>query len=65
MMERLFLARLFLLTSAVLAVAGVILWIALPIHPMFPPFLATALLALGYGMYCRRGAKTNAPPPKP
>jgi uncharacterized membrane protein len=53
MPERLFMARLFLMGGALLAVIGLILWFALPIPAMFPPYLATALLALGYGAACR------------
>ena len=54
MSERHFIARWFLLGGAFFAVAGVVLWIALPIRSMFPPYLVTTLLALGYGEYCRR-----------
>jgi hypothetical protein len=50
MPERLFMARLFLTTGGVLAVLGFILWFTLPIPGMFPPYLVTALLALGYGL---------------
>jgi len=64
MSERHFLARLFLLTGGILAVASLALWLALPIRPMFPPYLGTALLALGYGAYCR-WARQPAAPPKP
>jgi uncharacterized membrane protein len=52
MSDHLFLARCFLIGGAVLAIAGLILWFALPISTMFPPFLATGVLALGYGAYC-------------
>ena len=54
MPERLFMARLFLMGGGLLAVIGLILWFALRIPSMFPPYLATALLALGYGAACRR-----------
>jgi len=54
MPEHLFMARLFLLGGGLLAVIGLILWFALPIPSMFPPYLATTLLALGYGVACRR-----------
>ena len=53
MPERLFMARLFLMGGGLLAVIGLILWFALRIPSMFPPYLATALLALGYGAACR------------
>ena len=46
-------AQLFLMGGGALAVIGLILWFALPIPSMFPPYLATALLALGYGAVCR------------
>jgi hypothetical protein len=49
MLERSFLARRFLLGGALLAVISLILWFILPIHMSFPPYLATALLALAYG----------------
>jgi hypothetical protein len=66
MPERLFLARCFLLAGIILAAASLALWLALPVRPMFPPYLGTALLALGYGVYCR-WARPSAPaaPPKP
>jgi hypothetical protein len=54
MSERLFIARWFLLGGGVLAVIGLILWIALPIRSMIPPYLVTTLLAIGYGGFCRR-----------
>jgi nicotinamide riboside transporter PnuC len=54
MSERPFIARWFLWGGALFAVIGVILWFALPIRSMFPPYLVTTLLALGYGAYCRR-----------
>jgi hypothetical protein len=54
MLERLSIARWFLLGGGVLAALGLILWIALPISAMFPPYLVTAVLALGYGEFCRR-----------
>jgi hypothetical protein len=53
MSERLFMARSFLAAGAVLAATGLLLWWALPIRSMFPPYLVTALLALGYGAACR------------
>jgi hypothetical protein len=47
-------ARLFLMAGGLLAVIGLILWFALSIPSMFPPYLASALLAVGYGVACRR-----------
>jgi uncharacterized membrane protein len=56
MPERLFMARLFLMTGGLLAVGGLIFWFALRIPSMFPPYLASAFLAVGYGVAClRRG----------
>ena len=52
MPERLFMARMFFLGGAVLAVIGFILWFVLPIRLSFPPFLLTALLAVVYGVVC-------------
>ena len=47
-------ARLFLMAGGLLAGIGLILWFALRIPSMFPPYLASALLAAGYGVACRR-----------
>ena len=52
MPEHSFLARWFLIGGAVLAVISVVLWLALPIPMSFPPYLATAVLAVAYGGYC-------------
>jgi hypothetical protein len=52
MHERLFMARLFLIGGGMLAIIGFILWFVLPIKLVFPPFLLTTLLALGYGACC-------------
>jgi hypothetical protein len=72
MSDRVFIARLFLTSGAVLAVVGAILWFTLPIPAMFPPYLVTALLALTYGVVwnCRRGTPLVVKPevkvePKP
>ena len=60
----LFIARLFLIGGGLLAVIGLILWFALPIPSMFPPYLVTASLALGYGAACLRwGHSTGARKP--
>ena len=53
MPDRVFIARLFLISGIVLAVAGLILEFTLPIPSLFPPYLLTALLALGCGVACR------------
>jgi hypothetical protein len=52
MPERLFMTRLFFMTGGLLLVIGLMLWFTLPIPSMAPPYLVTALLALGYGVYC-------------
>ena len=52
MPERPFITRLFLMTGGLSAVIGLLLWFTLPIPSMFPPYLVTAFLALGYGVYC-------------
>jgi len=54
MAERLFMSRLFLLGGGLLAVIGLIVWFVLRIPSMFPPYLATALLAMAYGAARRR-----------
>jgi hypothetical protein len=54
MAERLFLARMFLISGVLLVAVSLVLWFVLPIPMMFPPYLATALLALGYGAFCLR-----------
>lgn len=56
MPEDLFMARLFWIVGAVLAVLGAVLWFTVPIRPMFPPYVVTALVALGYSFWCRRRA---------
>jgi len=52
MPDRIFIARLFLISGVGLAIGGVVLGFTLPISGMFPPYLVTALLALGYGLAC-------------
>ncbi len=42
----------FLLGGGALALLGLILWAALPVRSTLPPYLITALLALGYGVFC-------------
>jgi hypothetical protein len=64
MLERLFIARLFWIVGSVLTVLGIVLWLVVPIRPMFPPYLATALTAFAYGEFCRRRSSA-ADPPKP
>jgi hypothetical protein len=52
MPEHSFMARWFLIGGGVLAVIGLVLWRTLPVAMEFPPYLATAVLALGYGAFC-------------
>ncbi len=59
MVERSFLARWFLGGGATLAVLGLILWKTLPVPLTFPPYLATALLALIYGTVCWFGSRSG------
>ncbi len=64
MPEHRFIARLFLIGGGVLALAGLVIWLVLPIRPMFPPYLVTALAALVYGAFClRRRSPAEAPKP--
>ena len=65
MPEDLFMARLFWIVGGVLAVLGAVLWFTVPIRPMFPPYLATSLLALAYGAWCWRKARAAGNRPKP
>ena len=53
MSEPLFIARFFLIGGGLLVVIGLILWFVLPISSALPPYLVTAVLALGYGAACR------------
>jgi len=57
MFERSFMARRFLMGGGMLAIIGLILWFVLPIHMNFPPYLFTALLALGYGAVCLKSGR--------
>jgi hypothetical protein len=64
MAEHQFITRLFWILGGTLAVLGATLWYVIPIRPMFPPYLATALLALGYGTFCWRKSRAAANRPK-
>ena len=64
MSEQIFLARLFLISGLVLALLGLVLWFILPITSIFPPYIVTAFIALGYGGYCLlRGRSSGARKP--
>ena len=51
-------ARWFLIGGGALAVIGLVLWRTLPITLEFPPYLATAALAVGYGAFCLRRSRS-------
>jgi hypothetical protein len=51
MLARLTFAHCLIIGGAVLGVAGLILFWTLPIAQSVPPFLITALLAIGCGIY--------------
>jgi hypothetical protein len=53
-------ARWFWIAGGVLAVLGAVLWLATPIRPMFPPYLATALLAVAYAAWCQHKGRDGA-----
>lgn len=53
-------ARLFWIVGGALAVVGAVLWFTVPIRPMFPPYVVTALVALGYSAWCRFRASRAA-----
>lgn len=61
MLERVFITRLFLTTGGLLALVGLVLWFALPIPSVLPPYLFTALVALGYGAACQWGGMQMPP----
>jgi hypothetical protein len=58
----LFIARFFLIGGVLLAATGLVLWIGLRIPSTFPPYLATALLAVTYGLVCRRANRPGTFP---
>ena len=58
-----FIARLFLVTGVILAIAGLVLWKALPIASASPPYAITAALALIYGAAFRWGRFGGASKP--
>ncbi len=62
MTEPAFIARFFLLGGGLLAVTGLVLWLALPLKLSFPPFLVTALLSLAYGIFCLERARPRTHP---
>jgi|HubBroStandDraft_1064217.scaffolds.fasta_scaffold254357_2 hypothetical protein len=60
-------AQWFLLGGGALALLSLILWVTLPVKPALPPYLITALLALGYGLLClmRKRQSGNGKPKDP
>ncbi len=60
MAEFVVMARWFLLGGGALAGLGLVLWLALPIRSTLPPFFITALLALGYGLFCWWRSRSQA-----
>ena len=61
MAESRYLSRWFLGVGVLLAVLGIVLWVKVPVRPMFPPYALSAFLSLGYGIYCRRQAAPRSP----
>jgi hypothetical protein len=57
MLARLTFAHCLVIGGAVLGVLGLILFWALPIAESLPPFLITALLAIGCGVFDLRRAR--------
>jgi nicotinamide riboside transporter PnuC len=53
-------ARFFCLAGGTLALAGLVLWGALPIHLSLPPYLFTAVLAGAYGYFCWKKSARSA-----
>ncbi len=51
------LARWFIGGGIALAVLGLAIWFVAPVRPMFPPYLITAALAIGYGLFSRRNRR--------
>ncbi len=58
------LARLFGWVGGILLVAGGVLWVTVPIRPMFPPYAATSVFALGCALWCSLRAR-RAKSPRP
>jgi hypothetical protein len=56
------LARLFGCIGGILAVTGAVLWFTVPIRPMFPPYAASAFLALVCAAWFWRRARGKQPP---
>ncbi len=56
MHDDLLMARFFWLVGGVLTLLGAALWFTVPIRPMFPPYIVTAVFALAYGAWCAQRA---------
>jgi len=63
MPERPLLSRWFQLGGCALVVIGLVLWATLRISSMFPPYVVTALIAIGYGEFCRRRERSASAGP--
>jgi hypothetical protein len=61
MLKRPSFAQALVLGGSALVVLGLILWRTLPVALAYPPYLLTALLAIGYGAYewWRKGRGRN------
>ena len=57
MIEHSFTARWLLGGGGALVVISLVLWFVLPIPMSFPPYLPTALLALGCGAACLKQSR--------
>jgi len=54
MLAGFWIARFFCLAGGALALLGLILWAALPMHLTLPPYFFTPILAVAYGVWCWR-----------
>jgi hypothetical protein len=57
MLAGLRIARFFCFAGGALFLLGLLLWLLLPIHFTLPPDLFSPILAIGYGIYCRKRAQ--------
>lgn len=59
MLAGFWIARFFCLAGGALALTGLVLWMALPMHMALPPYFFTPILALGYGIWCWRHTRAQ------